>query len=109
MTHDKCAIWATMEALPGKESEARSFLTEAARRLNGEPGTAQFYAMQVSDREFAIFNVFSDADALTAHIEGEVAKWVQASREELFVGPYKITSAEILATKTAMAELSATG
>ena len=107
MNHDKCAVWATMEVLPGKESEARDFLKEAARRLNGEPGTTQFYAMQINDRQLAIFNVFTDTQALKSHVEGDVAKWVQASRADLFVGPYSITNTEIFATKTSVADAAA--
>jgi quinol monooxygenase YgiN len=61
---DQFAVWATMEAREGKEAEARAFLTEAARRLESEPGTTSFRAMQLGEREFAIFNSFEDEAAL---------------------------------------------
>lgn len=96
---DQFAVFATMEAREGKEEEARAFLAEAARRLESEPGTTSFRAMQTGEREFAIFNSFADEDALMAHINGPVAAWVQASNEALFTAPYAITQCQVFAAK----------
>lgn len=104
MSHDQYAVWATMEAHPGKEKEARAFLREAARRLGSEPGTTNFYAMEIGDGKFAIFNLFVDETALQAHVSGQVAKWVQDSQPDLFVRPYEITRTQILTTKQAELE-----
>lgn len=101
MSHEQFAVWATMEARPGKEDQARAFLREAARRLGDEPGTTNFYAMEIGDGHFAIFNLFTDEDALRKHVEGAVAEWVQESQPELFTKPYEITRTRILTTKLA--------
>lgn len=101
MKHEEYAVWATMEAKPGKEEEARAFLREAARRFHSEPGTTNFYAMELGERRFAIFNLFADETALANHVQGEIARWVQAQQPELFVAPYDITQAQIFATKLA--------
>lgn len=103
MNHEQYAVWATMESLPGKEDEVRAFLHEAARRLGSEPGTTEFFAMEIGERRFAIFNLFMDEAALSSHVQGEVARWVQARQPELFVEPYDITRATIFATKQALA------
>lgn len=103
--HDQFAVWSTMKARPGKEDAVRDFLKEAARRLGDEPGTSNFFAMELGEGGFAIFNLFADRDALAAHIGGETAAWVRDSREELFVDDYAITKAQIFATK--LSEMSA--
>jgi quinol monooxygenase YgiN len=95
---DQFAVWATMEALPGKEEDAKAFLAEAARRLEAETGTTSFRAMEIGGPHFAIFNTFVDQSALDAHVTGPVAQWVQASAKALFVGPYDITRCTVFAT-----------
>ena len=97
--HDRFAVWATMEAREGKEQEAREFLVEAARRLEAEPGTTSFRAMEIGPRQFAIFNSFVDETALQAHVTGEVAAWVQAQNPALFTAPYAITRCAVFAAK----------
>jgi len=88
-----------MEALEGKETEARDFLIEAARRLESEPGTTSFRALQTGPRSFAIFNSFIDEAALKAHVTGDVAAWVQQQNPSLFTAPYAITRCEVFAAK----------
>lgn len=94
---DQFAVWATMQAQPGKEAAARAFLAEAARRLGDEPGTTSFRALDLGDGAFAIFNSFRDEAALMAHVQGEVAQWVQAQQPLLFTAPYAITRAPVFA------------
>ncbi|HMO74967.1 MAG TPA: antibiotic biosynthesis monooxygenase [Sphingopyxis sp.] len=96
---DQFAVWATMEAREGKEEEARAFLVEAARRLESEPGTTSFRAMQIGTREYAIFNSFVDEAAVEAHVNGPVAAWVQERNPELFTAPYAITRCQVFAAK----------
>jgi len=96
-------IWASMEARPGKEAAAREFLTEAAERLCAEKGTLHFFAMDLGERQFAIFNVFEDAVAVDAHVNGRTAQWVVEQREDLFVSEYDISKAKMIATKSAFA------
>jgi quinol monooxygenase YgiN len=96
--NDRFAVWATMEARQGQEEAARAFLAEAAARLDAEPGTTCFRALELGDGKFAIFNSFVDEAALAAHVSGDVAGWVQDSREALFTEPYAITRCQIIAT-----------
>lgn len=102
MAHDQMAVWSTMEAKPGKAAEVRDFLIEATRRMGEEPGTTEFFSMEIGERQFAIFCTFTDPDALQAHIAGDTAKWVLAKQPELFSAPYDIVQTTILATKAAM-------
>ncbi|AUW58898.1 antibiotic biosynthesis monooxygenase [Sphingobium sp. SCG-1] len=94
------AIWATMQARPGRETEARSFLEEAHRRIaRDEPGTTSFHALDLGNGSFAIFNTFVDEEAVMAHVNGPIAAWVQATNPDLFVEPYAITRAKLFAHK----------
>lgn len=97
------AIWSTMQARPGLEGDARNFLSEAAKRLGHEPGCREFYAIELGDGAFAIMNVIADEAALTAHVGGEVAKWVMSERERLFVADYTIAKGRIFMTRSAAA------
>lgn len=100
--HDttKPAVWATMQAKPGQEDDARAFLVEANRRITAEePGTTSFHALDLGEGRFAIFNTFADEAAFLTHVQGSVAAWVQARNPELFTEPYSITRAGVFARK----------
>ena len=94
------AVWATMQAKPGREDDARVFLAEACRRIaEGEPGTTSFHALDLGEGRFAILNSFADDAAFLTHVGGPTAGWVQASNAELFTAPYDINRATIFAIK----------
>lgn len=96
----KLAIWATMQAKPGKETEAGSFLVEACRRITAdEPGTTSFFAIDLGEGRFAIFNAMANEEAFATHVGGEIAAWTQEMNGELFTGPYEITRGEVIAFK----------
>ncbi len=105
--HDKHAIWSTMQAKPGREGDVRDFLTEAARRLNDEPGTTEFYAMELGEGQFAIINIILDNAAFDAHVSGPVADWVRSQAADLLTDGFSITKGEIFATKSSVAGESA--
>lgn len=93
-------IWATMQARPGREADARAFLEEAHRRISrDEPGTTSFHAIDLGDGAFAIFNTFADEAGLMEHVGGPIASWVQESNPDLFVAPYAITRGTLFAHK----------
>jgi quinol monooxygenase YgiN len=68
-------------------------------RLKTEPGTTSAHVMALGDRVFAIFNTFADDEALDAHVNGSVAKWVMAEMPAIFEGPPQITRSRIFAVK----------
>lgn len=105
---DGFSVWATMQAKPGREGDARAFLIEATRRITeGEPGTTSFHAVDLGEGRFAIFNTFADAAALEAHVGGPTAAWVMAQNAELFTAPYEIARGRLFAQKRDGAMLSA--
>jgi quinol monooxygenase YgiN len=96
---DKFAIWAQLEAKPGKESEVESFLISAQPMAEQEPGTTTWYALKIGPGKYGIFDTFADEEARNAHINGEIAKALFARAPDLFSKPPEIDRPTILAAK----------
>jgi quinol monooxygenase YgiN len=96
---DKFAIWAMMEAKPGKEAEVEAFLKSAQPLAEKETGTTTWYALKIGPSQYGIFDTFADENARNAHLTGEIAKALFAKAEELFVRAPDVEKPEILAVK----------
>jgi quinol monooxygenase YgiN len=96
----KLAIWAQLEAKPGKEKELEQFLKSAQPLAEREPGTVTWYAIKMGPGKYGIFDTFADENGRNAHLNGEIAKALFAKAEELLAQPPKIDKPEILASKT---------
>jgi quinol monooxygenase YgiN len=96
---DKFAIWAQLEAKPGKEAEVEAFLKSAQPLAEQETGTTTWYALKIGPGKYGIFDTFTDENARTAHLNGEIAKALFAKAEELFAKAPEIDKPEILAAK----------
>ena len=97
----KPAIWAEVEAKPGKEQAVAEFLKSAQAMAEREPGTVTWYAVKLGGANFGIFDTFADEKARDAHLNGEIAKALFAKAQELLVREPKVHKIEILASKTA--------
>jgi quinol monooxygenase YgiN len=104
---DKFAIWAMLEAKPGKEKEVESFLKSAQPLAEKEAGTTTWYALKIGPSKYGIFDTFADEAGRNAHLNGEIAKALFAKAEELFAKPPAIEKPEILAVKAPGAARSA--
>ncbi len=96
---DKFAIWAQMEAKPGKEAEVEEFLKSAQPMAEQEPGTTTWYALKIGPSKYGIFDTFADDDGRNAHLNGDIAKALFAKAADLFVREPEIDKPEILAAK----------
>jgi quinol monooxygenase YgiN len=96
---DKFAIWAQLEAKPGKEAEVEEFLKSAQPLAVAELGTTTWYALKIGPSRYGIFDTFTDEAGRNAHLTGEIAKALFAKAEELFVRAPEIDKPEILAAK----------
>ena len=96
---DTLAIWAYMEAKPGKEEELEAFLKSALPLAQAEPGTTTWYALKLGPSQFGIFDTFADDAARKAHLSGEIAKALFAKADELLAKPPEIDTPSILAVK----------
>ena len=97
----KLAIWAQLEAKPGKEKEVEEFLKSAQPLAEREQGTISWYAIRMGPGKYGIFDTFADENGRTAHLNGEIAKALFAKANELFAKPPDIAKPEILAPKSA--------
>jgi quinol monooxygenase YgiN len=96
---DKYAIWAQLEAKPGKEQEVEEFLKSALPLAQAETGTTTWFAVKMSNGSYGIFDTFADEDARNVHLNGEIAKALFAKAEDLFAKPPEIDRPQILAAK----------
>jgi quinol monooxygenase YgiN len=96
---DKLAIWAMLEAKPGKEKEVEGFLKSAQSLAEREAGTTTWYALKIGPSRFGIFDTFADEAGRNAHLNGEIAKALFAKAADLFSNEPDIHKVEILAAK----------
>jgi len=95
----KLAIWAQVEAKPGKEQTVAEFLKSAQTLAEKEQGTLTWYAVKLGGAKFGIFDTFADEKGREAHLNGEIAKALFAKAQELFVKEPEVHKIEILAAK----------
>lgn len=96
---DKLALFAMLEAKPGKEQEVESFLKSAQPLAVQEAATTPWYALKMGPGKFGIFDTFKDEKGRDAHLTGEIAKALFAKAEDLFAVPPRVEKIEILAVK----------
>jgi len=96
----KLAIWAQLEAKPGKEKEVEEFLKSAQPLAEREAGTISLYALIMGRGKYGIFDTFADEDGRNAHLNGEIAKALFAKAKDLFAKAPQVDKPEILASKT---------
>src|SRR6266853_513908 len=101
MAMNKFAIWAQLEARPGKEREVEEFLKSAQPLAEKESGTTAWYAVKIGPAKFGIFDTFADEQGRDAHLNGEIAKALFARAQELFAKEPEIHKIAILAEKAA--------
>jgi quinol monooxygenase YgiN len=99
----RLAIWAQLEAKPGKEEEVEAFLKSAQPLAEREPGTISWYAIKMGPGKYGIFDTFADENGRNAHLNGEIAKALFAKAAELFAKPPDVAKPEILASKSVRA------
>jgi quinol monooxygenase YgiN len=95
----KVALYVKLEAKPGKEKEVADFLKSALPLVNNEPKTTSWFALQMGNSTFGIFDTFAAEDGRQAHINGEVAKALFAKAGELLKEEPTIVKIDILAEK----------
>ena len=95
----KPAIWAEVEAKPGKEQLVAEFLKSAQALAEKEEGTLTWYAVKLGGAKFGIFDTFADEKGREAHLNGDIAKALFAKAQELFVHAPEVHKIEILAAK----------
>ena len=96
----RVAIWAQLEAKPGKERELEEFLKSAQPLAERERETVSWYAIKMGPGKYGIFDTFADENGRNAHLNGEIAKAHFAKATDLLATPPEISKPEVLAVKS---------
>jgi len=96
----RVAIWAQLEAKPGKERELEEFLKSAQPLAERERETVSWYAIKMGPGKYGIFDTFADENGRNAHLNGEIAKALFAKATDLLATPPEISKPEVLTVKS---------
>ena len=95
----KLALFARLEAKPGKEKEVADFLRQGLAMANQEATTLLWFALQLGPTTFAIFDAFADEAGRQRHLSGPIAKALIAQAPALFAAPPTIEPLDVLGVK----------
>lgn len=95
----KLALFARLEAKPGKEQEVVEFLGQGLALARNESTTLMWFALRLGPTTFAIFDAFADEDGRQRHLAGPIAQALMAQAPALFATPPAIEPLEVLGAK----------
>ena len=95
----KLALFARLEAKPGKEADVAAFLEAGLAMARAETTTPIWFALRLSPTTFGVFDAFHDEDGRQKHLSGPIAQALMAKAPELFAGPPTIDPIEVLGLK----------
>ena len=93
------ALFARLEAKPGKEAVVQEFLVSALALANQEARTTVWFALKLGPSTFGVFDAFADDGGRQAHLSGPIAQALMAKAGELFSKPPQIDPIDVLAAK----------
>ena len=93
------ALFARLEAKPGKEQEVASFLMQGLQLANQETTTPVWFALRLGPTTFGIFDAFENEAGRQTHLTGPIAKALMANAPELLAAPPTIDKLDVLGAK----------
>lgn len=97
----KFALFARLEAKPGKEDAVAAFLEKGLAMAQEENTTPIWFALRLSPTTFGIFDAFENEAGRDAHLNGPIAQALMANAAELLATPPSIEKIEVLGLKNA--------
>lgn len=95
----KLALFARLEAKPGKEAEVAAFLEAGLAMARAEATTPIWFALRLSPTTFGVFDAFHDEAGRQQHLSGPIAQALMAKAPELFARAPQIDPVEVLGLK----------
>lgn len=95
----KYALFARLEAKPGKEDEVAAFLQAGLRMAQDEATTPIWFALRLGPSTFGVFDAFHDQQGVQNHLQGPIAQALMAKADELFAKPPAIERVDVLGLK----------
>ena len=99
MPTERKSILLRLHAKPGREADVAQFLKDALPLAQDEPGTVRWYALQIDDTTFGVFDTFADDDGRQAHIDGLIADALKEKWEDLLSRPPEVNMVDLIAVK----------
>jgi len=93
------ALFARLEARPGKEEAVTKFLETGLQLANQESTTPVWFALRLGPSTFGVFDAFADETGRQAHLDGPIAQALMAKAPELFAAPPAIEPLDVLGAK----------
>ena len=93
------ALFARLEAKPGKEEEVAAFLKQGLQLADQEATTPIWFALRLGPTTFAIFDAFKDEAGRQTHLKGPIAQALMAHAPNLLAVPPVIESLDVLGAK----------
>ena len=93
------ALFARLEAKPGKENEVAKFLETGLSLADQETTTPVWFALRLGPSTFGVFDAFKDESGRQAHLNGPIAKALMAKAPDLFSKPPAIERIDVLGAK----------
>jgi quinol monooxygenase YgiN len=93
------ALFARLEAKPGKEDEVAKFLETGLRLAEQEATTPVWFALRLGPTTFGVFDAFTDEAGCQAHLNGPIARALMAQASELLAQPPSIEKIDVLGAK----------
>ena len=98
----KLALFARLEAKPGKEAAVAKFLETGLALANQEATTPIWFALKLSPTTFGVFDAFHDENGRQAHLAGPIAQALMAQAPELLAAPPAIERIDVLGLKNSV-------
>jgi quinol monooxygenase YgiN len=95
----KFALFARLEAKPGKEAEVARFLQQGLALATEEATTPIWFALRLGPSTFGVFDAFHDEQGVQNHLGGPIAKALMGPAMELLSAPPTIDRIEVLGLK----------
>ena len=95
----KLALFARLEAKPGKEKDVAVFLEQGLALARQEATTLLWFALRLGPTTFAIFDAFADEAGRQRHLAGPIAQALVAQAPALFAAPPTIEPLDVLGAK----------
>jgi quinol monooxygenase YgiN len=95
------ALFARLEAKPGKEAAVKDLLISAVALANQGARTTVWFALKLGPSTFGVFDAFADEDGRQAHLNGPIAQALMANAPELLSKPPQIDPVDVLGAKLA--------
>ena len=93
------ALFARLEAKPGKERAVAEFLAGGLEMANREATTPIWFALRLSPTTFGVFDAFHDEAGRQAHLQGAIAQALMAQADTLLAQPPQIEQIDVLGLK----------